>query len=64
MGIETPQLGGLGKADDPFAFQAREFLRTTYNTKHIEFYIEHKGLGRAYGRAEFNGDDLATQLLL
>ena len=42
MGIETPQLGGPGKLDEPYAFQAREFLRLAYNTKHIDFYIEHK----------------------
>ena len=27
FGLEVPQLGGPGKANEPFAFEAREFLR-------------------------------------
>lgn len=46
IGIETPKLGNSKELDQPFAFEAREFLRKSYNTKEIEFRIECKIPGK------------------
>lgn len=65
IGVTTPQLGGPDHPDDPYAFQAREFLRERFNAKAVEFVIEHKAPGRKeFARVMVDGEDVITRLLL
>ena len=56
-GIECPEIKTAGKTHDPWAVEAREFVRTSYNTKQVRFWIERKDkrTKRCFCRAEVNG---------
>ena len=63
-GIEVPELKSPGHPHEPWAFEAREFVRCAYNTKQIRFFIEHKKGKTPFCRAEVEGQDIAEQLLV
>lgn len=61
--IQCPALGNLDKPDEPYAFEAREYLRTRVIGREVEFYIEYKFAEREFGRIHYNGEDLSYGLL-
>ena len=63
IAIKTPQLGLHQEPDEPWAFEAREFLRTAFLGLPVDFYIEHKRFGKEYGRIIVEGKDIALSLL-
>lgn len=47
--ISAPKIGGPNRTEDPFGFDAREFLREKIIGKKCEFTIEYTYSARDYG---------------
>ncbi|PSR73928.1 hypothetical protein PHLCEN_2v10286, partial [Hermanssonia centrifuga] len=67
--ITAPKTGSSTREDEPWAYEAREFLRSHAVGKPITFTVAHTvsssddDVQRDIGSAEIGGFDLATQLL-
>ncbi|KAI0344602.1 transcription factor [Trametopsis cervina] len=66
--IVAPRLGTTNREDDPWAYEAREFLRSHAVGKAVRFTIAHDlpsndETERAIGSAEIAGVDVASELL-
>ncbi|CAI7990392.1 Staphylococcal nuclease domain-containing protein 1 [Geodia barretti] len=57
--------GSLDTVDEPFSWEAREFLRKLLVGKEVKFVVEHKATNREYGTiwVAANGCNVADQLL-
>jgi len=62
-GILAPRIGRKGAMDEPFAWAAREFLRTRYVGKMVDFRIESEWNGREFGSVFCDGNSLASELV-
>ena len=62
-GITVPMPGDLNKVDEPFAFEAKEFIRKMIIGKEVEFFIDAKIHDREFGRVVYQGEDVAVLLL-
>ncbi|KZV69559.1 transcription factor [Peniophora sp. CONT] len=67
--IQTPRIGNTTREDEPWAFEAREFLRALAVGKECTFTSAHSlgpsadDIPRDLGTAEIGGLDVATELL-
>ncbi|EAU91580.2 transcription factor [Coprinopsis cinerea okayama7 len=67
--LQAPRLGTSTREDEPWAFEAREFLRQLAVGKEITFTTIHSlssstdDVPRDLGSGEINGQDLTTELL-
>ena len=65
-GIRAPVLGDIDRPntkEEPFAFEAREFLRNKVIGKQVFFYTENKIADREFGRIILDDEDLGESLL-
>jgi staphylococcal nuclease domain-containing protein 1 len=65
-GISAPRIGrGKSGADEPFAFEAREFLRKLVVGKRVSFDINHvaEKSGREYGKVHTDGKNVAELMI-
>ncbi|KAG0353570.1 hypothetical protein BG005_007157 [Podila minutissima] len=63
--IQAPKLGNKDRADEPFAFAARNFLRKLLVGKEVMFRVDHTipSTGREYGAIYLNQENLAHTLV-
>ncbi|KAI0029095.1 hypothetical protein K488DRAFT_80365 [Vararia minispora EC-137] len=68
--ISCPRMGNSSREDEPWAYEAREFLRSLAVGKECTFASAHQlppsstdDISRDLGSAEVGGQDLATELL-
>lgn len=64
-GITAPKFGrGKTGVDEPFGWEAREFLRKKIIGAQVQFTVQHTSdSGRDYGVVKLNGVDLATEIV-
>jgi staphylococcal nuclease domain-containing protein 1 len=62
-GIIAPRLGRKDGIDEPFAWAAREFLRTRYIGKKVSFRVDSEFNGREFGTVFDNGESIALGLV-
>ncbi|KAH9054184.1 transcription factor [Lactarius vividus] len=68
--VSSPRLGNASREDEPWAYEAREFLRALTVGKEVAFTSSHQlppGEGdvpRDLGNGEVNGVDITNELLL
>lgn len=64
-GLAAPRLGNKSTADQPYAWEAREFLRRQAIGKRVTFEVESQGTAnRAFGSVYFeDGSSLATLMV-
>lgn len=53
--VQAPRIGSSNRVEEPFAFEAREFLREQIIGKKAEFRIEYNFGGRDYGTLMIDG---------
>ena len=56
--MKAPQVGSSNRVEEPFAFEAREFLREKIIGKKCEFHLEYNYGGRDYGTLIVNGENI------
>lgn len=56
-------MGSSNKVEDPFGFEAREFLRERIIGKKCDFHPEYNFGGRDYGTLIVNGENVGLQLV-
>ncbi|KAI0093340.1 transcription factor [Irpex rosettiformis] len=66
--ISAPRMGTAAREDEPWAYEAREYLRSNAVGKHVLFTIAHNlpsndDTERAIGSVEISGVDVASELL-
>ncbi|KAA1476768.1 transcription factor [Dentipellis sp. KUC8613] len=66
--VTSPRMGNQSREDEPWAFEAREFLRAFAVGKEMTFTSSHQlpsndDTPRDLGNGEINGVDVATELL-
>ena len=64
-GIQGPRLGRRdgGAKDEPFAWAAREFVRTAFVGKPCTFEIEEGTQTRTFGHINVGGENLASKIV-
>ncbi|KAH9040966.1 transcription factor [Lactarius pseudohatsudake] len=68
--VSSPRLGNASREDEPWAYEAREFLRALTVGKEIAFTSSHQlppgegDVSRDLGNGEVNGVDITNELLL
>jgi len=45
-GLDAPRIGFRDRADEPYAFQSREFLRKMLIGKTVQFKVDYEGASR------------------
>lgn len=53
--VQAPKIGSASRVEEPFAFEAREFLREQIIGKKAEFTNEYNYGGRDYGTLVVDG---------
>ncbi|KAI0311712.1 hypothetical protein OF83DRAFT_1149705 [Amylostereum chailletii] len=67
--VSSPRLGNASREDEPWAYEAREFLRTLAVGKEISFTSAHQlppnegDVPRDLGNGEINGVDISNEVL-
>ena len=61
--IQAPKIGSSNRIEEPFAFDAREFLRDKIIGKKCEFHIEYNYGGRDYGTLIVNEENLNLAII-
>lgn len=61
--IKAPQIGSANRVEEPFAFDAREFLRERVIGRKCEFHLEYNFQGRDYGTLIVNGENMNAALV-
>jgi staphylococcal nuclease domain-containing protein 1 len=56
--VTAPKMGSSNRTEEPFAFDAREFLREKIIGKKCEFFPEYNYGGRDYGTLIVNGENI------
>lgn len=65
-GVLAPKFGrGKNASDEPYAWEAREYLRKHVIGKQVKFTVQHThdASGRDYGTVTLAGVDIATQMI-
>lgn len=61
--VSAPKIGSSSKLEEPFGFEAREFLREKIIGKKCEFYPEYNYGGREYGTLMVGGENAGLQIV-
>jgi len=61
--VSAPKIGSSNRVEEPFGFEAREFLRERYIGKKCEFHPEYNYGGRDFGTLLVNGEDAGLQIV-
>lgn len=61
--VQAPKMGSSNRVEEPFAFDAREFLRERIIGKKCEFQREYEYGGRDYGTLIVNGENLNLAII-
>jgi staphylococcal nuclease domain-containing protein 1 len=61
--IKAPTVGSTNRPEEPFAFEAREFLRERVIGKKCEFHLEYNFSGRDYGTLIVNGENMNVAIV-
>ena len=61
--IQAAKIGSSNRAEEPFGFDAREYIRERAIGKKCEFTIEHTYSGRDYGILVVDGENIAVSLV-
>ena len=56
-------MGSSNRTEEPFGFDAREFLRERIIGKKCDFHPEYSYGGREYGTLLVNGENLSIELV-
>jgi staphylococcal nuclease domain-containing protein 1 len=56
--VTAPKVGSTTRTEEPFAFDAREFLRERIVGRKCEFTLEYNFSGRDYGTLVVNGENM------
>ena len=56
--VQAPKMGSSQRVEEPYAFDAREFLREKIIGKKCEFTPEYEFGGRTYGTLIVNGENM------
>jgi staphylococcal nuclease domain-containing protein 1 len=56
-------MGSASRGEEPFAFEAREFLREKIVGKKCEFHIEYSYNNRDYGNLVVDGENLNLAII-
>jgi staphylococcal nuclease domain-containing protein 1 len=61
--VTAPKMGSSNRTEEPFAFDAREFLRDKIIGKKCEFFPEYQYGGRDYGTLIVNGENMNLAMI-
>lgn len=61
--VKAPQVGSQNRVEEPFAFEAREFLRERVIGRKCEFHLEYNFSGRDYGTLVVDGENMNVALV-
>jgi len=61
--VSAPKMGSSNRTEEPFAFDAREFLRDKVIGRKCEFHLEYNYGGRDYGTLIVDGENLNLSLV-
>lgn len=61
--VQAPKIGSTNRVEEPFAFQAREFLREKVIGKKADFKIEYNYGGRDYGTLIVDGQNMNLAII-
>ncbi len=56
--VQAPKMGSANRAEEPFGFDAREFLRETIVGRKCEFIMEYNYSARDYGTLFVNDENM------
>lgn len=56
--VSAPKMGNSNRVEEPFGFEAREFLREKYIGRKCDFHPEYNYGGRDYGTLIVDGESL------
>lgn len=64
-GVNAPRVGTRKEADEPFGYQAREFLRNKLQDKVVEFVLQSDSAvsGREFAEVSIGGNDVAKMII-
>jgi staphylococcal nuclease domain-containing protein 1 len=57
--VSAPKMGSSSRTEEPFGFEAREFIRERIIGKKCDFYPEYSFGGRDYGSLIVNGENIS-----
>ncbi len=61
--VSAPKIGNSNRLEEPFGFEAREFLREKIVGKKCDFHPEYNFSGRDYGTLLVNGENVGIQIV-
>lgn len=61
--VQAPKIGSTNRVEEPFAFEAREFLREKIIGKKAEFHTDYSYGGRDYGTLIIDGKNYNLEII-
>jgi staphylococcal nuclease domain-containing protein 1 len=61
--VQAPKMGSTNRTEEPFAFEAREFLREKIIGKKCDFTVDYNYGGRDYGVLVVNGENINLEIV-
>ena len=61
--VAAPKMGSSSRTEEPFGFEAREFLRERFIGKKCDFFPEYNYGGRDYGNLIVDGENAGLSIV-
>ena len=61
--VSAPKMGSSSRVEEPFGFEAREFLREKIIGRKCDFYPEYNFGGRDYGSLILDGENMGISIV-
>jgi len=61
--VSAPKIGSSSRVEEPFGFEAREFLREKIVGRKCDFYPEYNYGGRDYGSLIVDGENVGISIV-